>query len=63
MNARIDQLIQLKSITWDGNLISKTDRDELVSCGLAQRCYGYNLITCKGIEYLVNLALLKPTMN
>jgi hypothetical protein len=59
MNGTIEQLKQLTSCTWDGNLISKSDRDELVKAGLAQRAHGWNWITEKGVEYLVNLKLLK----
>lgn len=59
MNARIEQLRQLERCTWDGNLISKTDRDELVKSGLSQRVQGWNLITTKGVEYLLDLGLLK----
>lgn len=59
MNARIEQLKQLTSCTWDGNLISKMERDDLVRSGLAERGYGWNWITSKGVEYLVNLGLLK----
>lgn len=60
MNGRIEQLKQLTSCTWDGNLISKSERDELVKTGLAQRGYGWNWITEKGVEYLVNLGILNP---
>lgn len=56
----IEQLKQLLAATWDGNLICKDYRDNLVKNGLAQRAYGYNWITEKGIKYLVNLHLLKP---
>ncbi len=56
----IEQLIQLKQITWDGNLISKQYRDELVKSGLVQRAYGYNFLTEKGVEYLTNLKFLIP---
>ena len=59
MTERIEQLKQLTSCTWDGNLISKSYRDELVKAGLAARGYGWNWITGKGVEYLVNLGLLK----
>lgn len=59
MNGKIEQLKQLANCTWDGNLISKDYRDELVKAGLAQRGYGWNWLTEKGVEYLVNLNLLK----
>jgi hypothetical protein len=56
----IEQLKQLITATWDGNLMSKQYRDDLVKSGLAQRAFGYNWITEKGLEYLVNLRLLVP---
>lgn len=46
---RVEQLLQLMKVTWDGDLISKSCRDELVKKGLAQRAAGYNMITEKGI--------------
>lgn len=60
MNTRIEQLVQLKAVTWDGHLISKDARDELLRAGLAARAFGWNWITDRGVEYLVNLGLLKP---
>lgn len=60
MNARIDQLQQLaKGPVWDGNLISKTDRDELVRAGYASRINGWNIITDNGVIVCCNLGLLK----
>lgn len=56
----IEQLKQLTTTTWDGNLLAKAYRDDLVKAGLAQRAYGYNWLTEKGVEYLVNLHLLIP---
>ena len=56
----IEQLRQLITCTWDGNLISKYDRDQLVKAGLAERANGgWNFITAKGVEYLVTLGYLK----
>lgn len=58
---RIEQLIQLLRIVWDGDIISKSDRDELVIRGLAQRINGgFNLITEKGVEYLSDLGIIHP---
>lgn len=60
MNGRIDQLAQLsKSIVWDGNLISKHDRDELYKAGLVGRFGGFNFLTEEGVKYAINLNLLK----
>ncbi len=55
-----EALKQLLTATWDGNLISKENRDKLVQRGLAERGNGYNWITSKGIQYLVDLDLLRP---
>jgi predicted transcriptional regulator len=56
----LEQLTQLKTVTWDGNLISKDYRDQLVKAGLAERTNGgWNFITAKGVEYLFNLGVLR----
>lgn len=60
IHTQIEQLEQLKTVTWDGDLIGKSTRDDLVKNGLAQRGHGYNWITEKGVEYLVTLGALKP---
>jgi len=59
MKTRIEQLILIfNGATWDGDLISKHGRDELVKAGLVERTeYGYNIITAKGVEYVVELGL------
>lgn len=36
--------------TWDGDIVSKPDRDELVGLGLAERVNGFNFITRAGME-------------
>lgn len=60
----IEQLQLLCMLTWDGNLISKSYRDDLVKAGLAQRFNGgFNLITAKGIEYLFDLHLLPKKLS
>jgi len=61
-STRIEQLLQLfHGATWDGDLISKSDRKELVKEGLAiQQRHGYNLITCKGVTYLYRLGIIHP---
>lgn len=59
--SQIEQLEQLKTFTWDGNLISKTDRDELVKYGYAVRATdGWQIITPSGIDCLVKLKRLHP---
>jgi hypothetical protein len=55
----LDQLCQLTKVTWDGDLISKNTRDELVKCGYANKINGYNFITSEGIVVLQNLGCLK----
>ena len=60
MTGRIEQLKQLATCTWDGNLISKGDRDELLKSGLTHYHRGWNWLSPKGIEYLLDLGLLKP---
>ena len=57
---RIEQLMQLTSCTLDRDLISKVDRDALVRIGLVNSGYGWNWISNRGVEYLVNLCLLRP---
>lgn len=57
----VAQLQQLTSMTWDGDLIGKSIRDELVKNNLVQRFPGgWNLITEKGVEYLENLGFIYP---
>ncbi len=60
----IEQLQLLCMLTWDGNLISKAYRDELVKAGLARRFEGgFNLITAKGVQYLYDLRLLPNKLS
>lgn len=59
-NGDIEQLMQCATATWDGNLIDKSARDRLVKHGLLTRIHGYNVVTQKGLEYLVELRLLVP---
>lgn len=59
--ATVSQLQQLTHLTWDGDLIGKSERDRLVKAELAQRINGgWNLITPKGIEYLEALGFINP---
>lgn len=51
----LEQLMQLTEITADGDLISKSDRDELVKKELATRSSGFNVITIEGIALLDKL--------
>jgi len=40
--------------TWDGNLISKSDRTELVSAGLCERWEGWNFLTSAGVKVAIS---------
>ena len=55
----MEQLVQLTTVTWDGDLICKSDRDELVKCGYAEKINGFNLITANGIIALSNLGIIR----
>lgn len=56
----VDQLAQIaKGPVHDGNLISKTHRDELAQRGLVFRSAGFNALTAEGINTCVALGLLK----
>ena len=59
-NSRYDQLMQIfRGSVWDGDLISKTDRDYLVKFELVEKCTGgWNIITPKGITYLSELGFI-----
>ena len=57
----IEQLLQIfNRTTWDGDLISKDYRNKLFKAGLVNKKLGWNLITKKGVKYLVELGLVKP---
>lgn len=55
-----EQLQQLVTVIWDGNLISKEARDELVREGFCQRDNGWNLLTLKGFRELLKTGYLRP---
>lgn len=57
--AEKDVIIQLKKVTWDGNLSSKTGRDGLVKRGFAMRYNGYQSLTYSGLQFLCNLGKLE----
>ena len=58
-NNYIQQLAQLTTLTWDGDLICKTHRDELVKSGYAEKINEFNLITANGTLVLINLGIIK----
>ena len=55
----LEQLLQLLRIIWDGDLISKSDRDTLVKMGYATRANGFQIITGEGITYLVESGIIR----
>lgn len=59
-NGYIEQLMQLfGGAKWDGDLICKDHRKQLVKSGLAVQAEGgFNLITPKGVKYLSELGLI-----
>lgn len=44
---------------WDGDLISKSYRDDLVAAGLVQRSEGYNFLTKAGVMLCVSMGWLR----
>lgn len=57
----IEQLVALTTATWDGDLISKTARSELVRRGLAARGgNGFTVITPAGLDFLSGIKIISP---
>ncbi len=55
----VAQLQQLTCLTWDGDLISKTERDKLYKAELIDRFDGgWQIITAKGVQYLQHLGFI-----
>lgn len=51
--SQIEQLEQLRTATWDGDLVSKSCRDELVKYGYSTKsAHGWNIITPAGLDCL-----------
>jgi len=59
MSTQLECLWQLRMTVWDGYLISKATRDELVRMGLASRLNGWQFITREGMAVLDVYGLLK----
>jgi hypothetical protein len=57
----LEQLAQLVCPTWDGNVISKSARGDLVGKGLAARWNGLSFITQAGMCVLDTLGMLGDT--
>lgn len=47
--------------TWDGNMVSKTERDEAVKAGLIDRCEGWNWLTHSGVMLALELGMGRDT--
>ena len=58
IGGQLETLIECLQITWDGDLISKSDRDDYVNKGLIAHINGYNIVTAKGIEYLEQIGII-----
>lgn len=56
----LEQLLQfMRGPIWDGNLISKSNRDHLYKYKYIQRSSGYQFLTPKGVDTLVELGFLR----
>jgi hypothetical protein len=56
----LEQLKQLTTITWDGELISKSNTNYLHKHGLITRTAGgWNIINKKGIQSLIEIGALR----
>lgn len=56
----------LRGPVWDGDLMSKSQRDLLKEAGFIDHGYGFNYLTTKGVEAAVALGFLKrgaPPLN
>ena len=49
---QLEVLTQTRKTTWDGYVISKAARNELVNLGLVTRCNGWQVITREGMAVL-----------
>lgn len=56
---QLEVLRQLRMTVWDGNIISKSARDWLVSNGYAVRCNGWQVITREGMAILDTLGEMR----
>lgn len=51
--SQLEALLQIfKRTTWDGDLIGKRQKNDLVELGFVEKSHGFNFITRAGIEYL-----------
>jgi hypothetical protein len=43
--------------TWDGDVPSKSGRNELMALGLAERAWGFAWLTCDGVQVALDFRL------
>jgi len=55
--AMLEQLFK-SGPTWDGNVITKAGRGELIELGLAERGYGFAWLTRSGVQFAIERLLL-----
>lgn len=56
----LESLLQLlDGPVWDGDVISKAYRDELVKVGYVYHCHGYAILSPMGVEVLKNLGAIE----
>ena len=59
-NGYLDQLKQLVTATWDGDVACKDHRDRLFKAGLITRVNGWNVISRRGMALLIHVGVLRP---
>jgi len=58
-SVQLEALKQLKCATWDGDLVSKSARSDLLRKGLAVKFNGWQVASLEGLAILETLGLLK----
>ncbi len=60
--AKIETIYQMatKGMVFDGDLISKSDRDDLVRYGYVSRYSCWNFLTETGVKLAHDMGLVKP---
>lgn len=62
VSTRLEQLLHFRlGPIWDGDLVSKLARDILFENGLIDRAEGFQFLTGKGVELLVQLGYLNES--
>jgi hypothetical protein len=57
-NIRFEQLAQLRSITHDGDLISKSATEQLLNANYIIKCRGFNALNYQGISLLIDFGII-----